>query len=294
MPADGILADYSRHTSAATPAIGRVLRDLTETAAFRINDSLANSPPAGLQQKSAEIAFFDGVTQDGDYDVFTDRGYERILRAFDAHLQPLMRSRKDPLEAVDLGCGTGAFTSRLQRYGFHLHGVDISPQSVTRASQKFPSIDFHVGDIESTPFPGDTFDVVFLSAVLHHFPDLTRTVAECGRILKPGGILLACDPHRGNPAMWLYRCKESPFYSSKGVTENEQPLSKAALHRAFQPEPFEEVRVSAISGITYKHVASRTASLFLPAYNLFDRCFDLPLVRDRFGSFLITYARKRA
>jgi SAM-dependent methyltransferase len=265
-----------------------------ETAAFRINDSLASPSSAGLQQKSAEIAFFDGMTQDGDYDVFTDRGYERILRAFDAHLQSLMHSRQRPLEAVDLGCGTGAFTSRLQRYGFHLHGVDISPQSVTRASQKVPSVDFHVGDIESTPFPDCTFDVTFLSAVLHHFPDLTRTVAECGRILKPGGILLACDPHRGNPAMWLYRCKESPFYSSKGVTQNEQPLAKAALQRAFRTEPFEEVRVSAISGVTYKHVASRAASLFLPAYNLVERGFDLPGIRDRFGSFLITYARKRA
>jgi SAM-dependent methyltransferase len=254
---------------------------------------LGNSAPTGLQQKSAEIAFFDGVTQNGDYDVFTHRGYERILRAFDAYLQPLIRSRKGPLLAVDLGCGTGAFTSRLERYDFQLHAVDISPQSVARASGKFPKIDFRVGDIESTPYSESTFDVIFLSAVLHHFPDLSRTVAECGRILKPGGILLACDPHRGNPAMWAYRCKESPFYSSIGVTENEQPLSKTALRRAFQVEPFEEVRVSAISGVTYKHVASRAASIFLPAYNLFDRCFDLPVVRDRFGSFLITYARKR-
>jgi SAM-dependent methyltransferase len=255
---------------------------------------LANSPPAGLQQKSAEIAFFDGVTQDGDYDVFTERGYERILRAFDAYLQPLIHSRPRPLDAVDLGCGTGAFTSRLLRYGFNLHGVDISPQSVARASRKCPSIEFHVGDIESTPFPGDKFDVTFLSAVLHHFPDMSRTVTECGRILKPGGILLACDPHRGNPAMWLYRCKESPLYSPQGVTQNEQPLSKDALRRAFGVKPFEEVRVSAISGVTYKHVASPTAATFLQAYNLFDRCLDIPLIRDRFGSFLITYARKRS
>jgi SAM-dependent methyltransferase len=253
---------------------------------------LGTSASNGQQQKSAEIAFFDGVTRDGDYDVFTDRGYERIIRAFDAYLQPLIRSKKSPLEAVDLGCGTGAFTSRLQRYDFRLHGVDISPQSVARASQKFPKIDFRVGDIEATPFDDGSMDVTFLSAVLHHFPDLSRTVAECGRLLKPGGILLACDPHRGNPAMWAYRCKGSPFYSPIGVTENEQPLSKATLHRAFQGEQFEEVRVSAISGITYKHVASRAASIFLPAYNLFDRCVDLPLLRDRFGSFLITYARK--
>jgi SAM-dependent methyltransferase len=265
-----------------------------KSAASRIDGSLANSPPAGLQQKSAEIEFFDGVTRDGDYDVFTHAGYERILRAFDSYLQPLIRSRQSPIEAVDLGCGTGAFTSRLQRYNFHLHGVDISPQSVTRASQKFPKVDFRVGDIEATPFVAGSFDVVFLCAVLHHFPDLTKTVAECVRILKPGGILLACDPHRGNPAMWMYRCKESPFYSSKGVTLNEQPLSKSALRRALEVEPFEEVRVSPISGISYKHIASRTASLFLPAYNLFDRIVDLPWIRDRFGSFLITYARKRA
>jgi SAM-dependent methyltransferase len=247
-----------------------------------------------VQQKAAEIAFFDGVTQDGDYDVFTDRGYERILRAFDEYLQPLMRSRPGRLDAVDLGCGTGAFTSRLERYGFGLHGVDISPQSVTRASRKLPNVDIRVGDIESTPFQNAEFDVVFLSAVLHHFPDMTGTVAECGRILKPGGILLACDPHRGNPAMWAYRCKESPFYSSKGVTQNEQPLSKSTLCRALRVEPFEEVRVSAISGISYKHVASRAASLFLPAYNVFDRFVDLPWIRERFGSFLISYARKRS
>jgi SAM-dependent methyltransferase len=255
---------------------------------------LTNSQPASLQQKAVEVAFFDGLTQDRDYEVFTDRGYERILRAFDVELQPLIRSRSGPLKAVDLGCGTGAFTSRLRRYGFDLQGVDLSPQSVARASRKCPEIRFHVGDIESPPFPEAEFDVVFLSSVLHHFPDLSRTVAECGRILKPGGMLLACDPHRGNPAMWLYRCRNSPFFSPKGLTANEEPLSKAALRRAFNVEPFEEVRVSGISGVTYKHIASRTAALFLPAYNLFDRCLDVPFIRDRFGSFLITSVRKKS
>ncbi|HET6328235.1 MAG TPA: class I SAM-dependent methyltransferase, partial [Planctomycetaceae bacterium] len=103
---------------------------------------MGSPSPAGVQQKAAEIAFFDGVTQDGDYDVFTERGYERILRAFDEYLQPLIGSRPAPLKAVDLGCGTGAFTSRLQRYPFELHGVDISPQSVTRAARKFPKVEF--------------------------------------------------------------------------------------------------------------------------------------------------------
>jgi SAM-dependent methyltransferase len=255
---------------------------------------LANETQSPVQSKDAEVAFFDQVTQEADYDVFTEAGYERILGAFATYLEPQIRAQSGSLEAVDLGCGTGAFTARLRRFNLKLHGVDISPQSIARAKQRYPEIDFRVGDIEATSFANDAFDVVFLSGVLHHFPDLRQTVAECGRILKPGGIALAFDPHRGNPVMWAYRCKDSPFYSSKGVTPNEQPLSKATLTQAFRVEPFAETRVEAISGITYKYIASRAGRLLLPAYNFVERCFDLPVLRRRFGSFLITYARKRS
>lgn len=248
---------------------------------------------SGPQKKEVEIAFFDEITQHADYDVFSERGYKRILDAFEALLQPFRGSGKE-MKAVDLGCGTGAFTARLERFGFELHAVDISPQSIQRASQRYPQIKFQVGDIESTSFDSATFDVVFLSGVLHHFPDLARTVAECGRILKPGGIVLAYDPHRGNPVMWAYRCKDSPLYSSKGVTENEQPLSKSALKAAFSVEPFARVEVSAISGITYKYVAGSVASVLLPIYNLIELGFDLPGIRQRFGSFLLTFAQKRS
>jgi SAM-dependent methyltransferase len=255
---------------------------------------MAHEIQSGAQRKDAEVAFFDRFTEDAEYDVFTDRGYNRILGAFATYLQPVIDAKRGPLEAVDLGCGTGAFTARLQRFDLKLHGVDISPQSVARASQKFTQIDFRVGDIEAAPFANDAFDVVFLSGVLHHFPDLRRAVAECGRILKPGGIVLAYDPHRGNPVMWVYRCKDSPFYSAKGVTPNEQPLSKGTLRRAFRVEPFEDVHLEAVSGITYKYIESRAGRMLLPAYNFVERCFDLPLLRARFGSFLITYARKRS
>jgi SAM-dependent methyltransferase len=247
-----------------------------------------------LQRKDREVAFFDSVTEDADYDVFTESAYARILGAFSTYLHTIHARTGRRLEAVDLGCGTGAFTQRLQRFDLSLHGLDISPKSIDRAAKRFPDIDFRVGDIESTPFADESFDVVFLSGVLHHFPDLGRTVCECARILRPGGIALAYDPHRGNPVMWAYRCKNSPFYSPVGVTPNEQPLAKATLLTAFRVDPFVEVEVEAVSGITYKYIASRAARLLLPAYNFVERCFDSPLLRSRFGSFLITYARKRS
>ena len=93
--------------------------------------------------------------------------------------------------------------------------------------------------------------------------------------------------------MFLYRAKKSPFYSSKGVTQNEQPISSKQIKDTFSGLNFEKVEVYPISGVTYKHVESNLALYFIPIYNLIERFFDFPIVRERFGSFLITIATKK-
>jgi len=236
------------------------------------------------QDKRAEIEFFDSFSNTGEYDVFSERGYARILGEFARHLP-----NRRPLRCVDLGCGTGDFTARLRPLGLDLHGVDLSPNAVRLARQRFPDITFHVGDIEQPELEAGSFDVVVFSGVLHHFPELERAVAESWRLLAPGGLALAYDPHRGNPFFRLLRCHDSPLYSSKGVTPNEQPLSRCALQRAFTQAGF-RAEVYPISGVGYKYVEG-PARLAIPAYNLFDRLLDKGPLR-RFGAFLITVARK--
>lgn len=239
----------------------------------------------GLEQdKSAEIAFFDALTSSADYDVLSERGYQRILSEFRRHV-PVRR----PLRCLDLGCGSGEFTARLLPLGMELHGLDLSTNAIEMARRKHPRIEFRVGDIEDTGLPDGSFDVVVLSGVLHHFPDLSRVAKECARVLAPEGRLLAYDPHRGNPFMWAYRCKASPFYSSDGVTENEQPIARATILGALGEAGFRSVDVYPISGVSFKFVASGLARLALPAYNLLDRVLDLSPLRS-LGSFLITVA----
>ena len=46
-------------------------------------------------------------------------------------------------------------------------------------------------DIQKTPFPDQTFDVVICNHVMEHVSDDSVAMAEVHRILKPGGILLA-------------------------------------------------------------------------------------------------------
>jgi SAM-dependent methyltransferase len=259
-----------------------------------MEDDLGDCDARPAQSKQAEVAFFDAFARGSDYEVLSEPGYQRVLSVFDVCLKRHGLDQRNGVKGIDLGCGTGAVSWRVHvRWpGIELHGMDISPVSIERARASHPDIDFHVGDIEESGLESDSFDVAFLGGVLHHFPDPRRVIAECGRILRPGGILLAYDPHRRNPVMWAYRCKNSPFYSSAGVTENEEPVSKAQLRWAFGDRLFSEVSVAAISGVSFRYVQSRSARIFLPVYNLVDRFFDLPPLRNQVGSFLVTYARK--
>ena len=214
------------------------------------------------QSKSTEVEFFNQFGEGKSYDAFDERGYRRIVGEFLKYF-----NLQENLTAVDLGCGTGAFTGRFLNANLKLYGVDLSENCVDYARKKYPQVLFSVGDIEHLDFSDEFFDVVFLTSVLHHFPDMRDALRECRRILKKGGVLLSLDPNKNNPFMRLYRSKGSPFYSSKGVTANEEPVSANDVKTALESCGFYESKVYSISGVTYKYVDHKMASLILPVYN---------------------------
>jgi SAM-dependent methyltransferase len=48
---------------------------------------------------------------------------------------------------------------------------------------------------EQMPFADGSFDIVYARAVLHHARDLSQLCREMGRVLRPGGRLLAVREH---------------------------------------------------------------------------------------------------
>ncbi len=69
----------------------------------------------------------------------------------------------------------------------------------------------HRGDVQNTPFPNESFDLVLNLHALHHMRDaegVSRFLRECHRILKPGGTLAILD-FPGSPQnrilFWLLR-----------------------------------------------------------------------------------------
>lgn len=235
-----------------------------------------------LQDKQKEIEFFDDHASSQQYDVFSEESSRKLIQTCleGTGLRPGMR-------IADLGCGSGVFTNILSSMGFAVTGLDLSPALIARAKKSFPQIEFQVGDVEDLPYPAESLDGVLLSGILHHLPDKTACARSVHRVLKKGGVFMAFDPNRRNPFMWLYRVKKSPFYSSKGVTDNEQPTSFPEVSGVFASEGF-SVSAQYLSGLKYRYVAPSLVSWLLPAYNLLDSALFSPPFMKSFRAFLIT------
>jgi SAM-dependent methyltransferase len=237
-----------------------------------------------MQNKQAEKAFFDAFAEEQEYDVFDERGYERLLREFIALVKP---SKGETL--LDVGCGSGAFVDQLKFMGLRTTGIDISFNNVRIAAEKSSESAFLVADAEQLPFADREFDVVTLSGLLHHLPSLDKTLSESRRILKPGGRVFAYDPNGRNPAMWLYRSPRSPVHSREGLTVNERLLVSDEIENCLIGAGFRDVSSRGVSGIGFKYVKSSLLKKLLPTYNFLDRCLDRTPFGRRFGAFLVSY-----
>jgi SAM-dependent methyltransferase len=240
------------------------------------------------QNKDREKAFFTSHATTGEYNVFTDDSNRRLIGRCLALAQP-----RERCSIVDLGCGSGVFTSILCELGHRAIGLDLSHGLTGLGRRTRPEIDFITGDIERLPFADASLDAVLLSGVIHHFPDMRPCAREVARVLRPGGVFMAFDPNRRNPFMWLYRDRDSPLYSNKGVTENERPVLAGQVKSIFVEVGF-DVKTQFLSGLSYRYVASPAMRLLLPAYNLLDTVlFALPVV-SQFRSFVLTSGIKRS
>jgi SAM-dependent methyltransferase len=92
---------------------------------------------------------------------------------------------------LDVGCGAGTDLVRFARGGAIVSGVDISASAIALARQNFAqqglTADLREADGEALPFADDTFDFVFAHGVVQYTARDQALVAECRRVLKPGG-----------------------------------------------------------------------------------------------------------
>lgn len=99
---------------------------------------------------------------------------------------------------LDAGCGTGFMTREMLKRGYEVVSVDLAPQMLSVAKTKVEKEglkgEFHQANVtDLTIFSDDSFDYVMLNGVLPYISeqDEIRVYHELGRLLKPGGFVLA-------------------------------------------------------------------------------------------------------
>lgn len=96
---------------------------------------------------------------------------------------------------VDVGCGGGILTEALAKSGARVSGIDLSELSIDIARQHADrgglEIDYRVMDIETlVAEQAGQYDVVTCMEMLEHVPHPQRAIADCARLLKPGGVAI--------------------------------------------------------------------------------------------------------
>jgi ubiquinone/menaquinone biosynthesis C-methylase UbiE len=108
-------------------------------------------------------------------------------------LQRISRGAKAG-RALEIGCGIGAGVPIiLEHFGAtSVDAFDLDPDLVEQARERVGSrANFWVGSATEVPVRAATYDSVFAFGVLHHLPDWRAGLAECVRVLRPGGVMFA-------------------------------------------------------------------------------------------------------
>lgn len=129
---------------------------------------------------------------------------------------------------LDVGCGIGGSSLYLaEKFNASATGITLSPVQASRAAQRAEEADlasrvsFEVADALEMPFNDDSFDFVWSMESGEHMPDKQKFLAECYRVLKPGGTFLM--------ATWCHR----PITPATGELTTEEKQHLADIYRVY-------------------------------------------------------------
>ena len=108
-----------------------------------------------------------------------------------SHLTERYLAERRGRALLDLGCGRGEFLHGFSTEGFEAVGIDRCLPSERRFPERVV-----VGDYEKAglPFEDASFSVLFNKSVLEHVRDIGPLLAECARVLEPGGRMISMVP----------------------------------------------------------------------------------------------------
>lgn len=133
------------------------------------------------------------------FTAFERAAHDRIAGEYAENFAPLTTLALDALldaacvapgrRVLDVATGPGVAAAAMRSRGAVVVGVDVSPGMIALAQRIQPDIEFQVSDAAALSFREASFDAVVCNFAIGHFPEPEVALAECARVLAPGGRL---------------------------------------------------------------------------------------------------------
>ncbi len=100
------------------------------------------------------------------------------------------------LLVLDAGCGEGYGTAFLASQQAHALALDYDAQTVAHLASAYPDLPAVRANLVGLPLSADSVDMLVSLQTVEHVWDQDAFVAECARVLRPGGVLVLSTPNR--------------------------------------------------------------------------------------------------
>lgn len=131
---------------------------------------------------------------------------------------------------LDLGCGVGRFGRTWLARGIpdvRMVGMDLQVELLHDADTGY--LGRVEGDVHRMPLRDDAFGAVVVANALHHIAEPVEALREIGRVLRPGGVVVAYDPRELSTIELI---KKVVRRKNEAFTED---------HRAFRPDEYRQL-----------------------------------------------------
>src|ERR1700754_4324500 len=99
-------------------------------------------------------------------------------------------------EVLEAGCGEGYGADLIAGVARRVIALDYDEATVAHVRARYPRVEVIHGNLAELPLPDASVDVVVNFQVIEHLWDQPQFVAECRRVLRPGGLLMMSTPNR--------------------------------------------------------------------------------------------------
>src|SRR5690606_21842705 len=136
---------------------------------------------------------------------------------------------------LDIGCGTGNYTTELFNKGACLIGIDPSEKMLAHAKAKNDQIDWRIGTAENTGLVNESIDGVIGSLTIHHWTSLQTGFSELSRILKLNGrmVIFTSTPEQ-MAGYWLNHYFPKMLEDSKQQMPSYESISTAMTNSGLE------------------------------------------------------------